>query len=154
MTAQSLFAFEPTATPTSANERTSRLADPGFGRVFTDHMAVARWSADKGWHDMRIVARAPLSFDPATAVLHYAQEIFEGLKAYRTADGGITLFRPQANAARFRNSARRMAMAELPEELFIASGLGLPIVIKLANRAIGSPIFILNDHSFSLSIRD
>ncbi|UIJ44739.1 branched-chain amino acid aminotransferase [Sphingomonas cannabina] len=121
MTAQPLFAFEPTATPTSANERASRLADPGFGRVFTDHMAVARWSADKGWHDAKIVARAPLSFDPATAVLHYAQEIFEGLKAYRTADGGITLFRPQANAARFRNSARRMAMAELPEEMFVAS---------------------------------
>ncbi|HWK36948.1 MAG TPA: branched-chain amino acid aminotransferase [Sphingomonas sp.] len=117
----SLFAFEPTANPIDANERVARLADPGFGRVFTDHMAVARWSSDKGWHDAKIVARAPVSVDPATAVLHYAQEIFEGLKAYRTGDGGITLFRPDANAARFRRSAQRMAMADLPEELFVAS---------------------------------
>ncbi|MBM3928171.1 MAG: branched-chain amino acid aminotransferase [Sphingomonadales bacterium] len=115
------FAFEPNPTPMSVNERGALLADPGFGRIFTDHMATVRYSADKGWHDPKIVARGPVSVDPATAVLHYAQEIFEGLKAYALDDGGIAMFRPDANARRFQASARRMAMAELPEDIFVES---------------------------------
>ncbi|ONF97003.1 branched-chain amino acid aminotransferase [Sphingomonas jeddahensis] len=115
------FAFEPNPAPIPATERATRIADPAFGRVFTDHMALIRWSEDKGWHDAKITARATLTVDPATAVLHYAQEIFEGLKAYRHDDGSVALFRPEANAARFRDSARRMAMPELPDELFIGS---------------------------------
>jgi branched-chain amino acid aminotransferase len=115
------FAHEPNATPVAANERAARLVDPQFGRVFTDHMAVIRYSDEKGWHDAKITARAPLSMDPASSVLHYAQEIFEGMKAYRLADGGTALFRPEANAQRFRNSARRLAMPELPEALFLES---------------------------------
>jgi len=115
------FTFEPNAAPAAPDARASLIEDPGFGRVFTDHMATIRYSEARGWHDARIVARGPLSFDPATAVLHYAQEIFEGLKAYRLDDGGIALFRPEQNARRFRDSARRMAMAELPEELFLQS---------------------------------
>ncbi|MEN2786727.1 branched-chain amino acid aminotransferase [Sphingomonas qilianensis] len=115
------FAYEPNATPVAANERAARLVAPQFGRVFTDHMAMIRYSDDKGWHDARITARAPLSMDPASSVLHYAQEIFEGMKAYRLADGGTALFRPEANARRFQASARRMAMAELPEHLFLES---------------------------------
>jgi branched-chain amino acid aminotransferase len=115
------FAFEPNATPVPANEREAQIADPGFGRVFTDHMAVLRWSEAEGWHDAKITARAPLTVDPATAVLHYAQEIFEGLKAYRHDDGTIALFRADANARRFRESARRMAMPELPDALFLGS---------------------------------
>ena len=115
------FAFQPHAAPTAPDARAALLEDPGFGRVFTDHMAIIRYSSEAGWHDPRIVARAPLSVDPATAVLHYAQEIFEGLKAYRLDDDGIALFRPEQNARRFQASARRMAMAELPEELFLAS---------------------------------
>ena len=115
------FRFEPTDAPVDADERAAKLVDPGFGRVFTDHMATIRYSEGKGWHDARIGARKPLSVDPSTAVLHYAQEIFEGLKAYRQADRTTALFRPEANARRFRNSARRMAMAELPEELFLES---------------------------------
>jgi branched-chain amino acid aminotransferase len=107
--------------PVPANERAARLVDPGFGRVFTDHMVTIRYAEGKGWHDARVEPRAPLTVDPASAVLHYAQEIFEGLKAYRTADGGTALFRADANARRFRNSARRLAMAELPEELFLES---------------------------------
>ena len=115
------FAFEPHAAPVAANERTALLRDPGFGRVFTDHMALIRYTAARGWHDAKITARAPFQLDSASAVLHYAQEIFEGLKAYRQPDGGAALFRPYANAARFRSSAERMAMVPLPAELFVES---------------------------------
>ena len=109
------------ANPTSASERAARLVDPGFGRVFTDHMVTIRYAEGKGWYDARVEARAPIPLDPATAVLHYAQEIFEGLKAYHSAGGGVSMFRPTANAARFRASAERMAMAQLPDELFLGS---------------------------------
>ena len=115
------FRFDRSATPVEANERAARLVDPGFGRVFTDHMAVIRYNETDGWHDAAITARVPITVDPSTAVLHYAQEIFEGLKAYRLDDGGTALFRPDANARRFNNSARRLAMPELPEELFLQS---------------------------------
>jgi len=115
------FASDPNKAPVAVNERTAMLADPGFGRVFTDHMALIRFSETVGWHDAQITARKPLMLDPATAVLHYAQEIFEGMKAYRLADGKMALFRPDANAARFRASAKRMAMPELPGEMFIES---------------------------------
>src|SRR5437764_6831178 len=107
--------------PVPAAERAALLTNPGFGRVFTDHMVTIRYADGKGWYDARVEARAPIPVDPATAVLHYAQEIFEGLKAYHTADGGVTMFRPEANAARFRTSAERMAMVPLPEDLFLAS---------------------------------
>jgi branched-chain amino acid aminotransferase len=113
------FEIQPAAKPTLDKDRTAKLADPGFGRVFTDHMAIVRYDQAKGWHGARIEARANFSLDPATAVLHYAQEIFEGLKAYKSDDGGVNLFRPDANARRFRNSAERMAMEPLPETLFI-----------------------------------
>ena len=115
------FRFDPSTTPVDANERAARLVDPGFGRVFTDHMAVIRYNEEQGWHDAAITARAPITVDPSTAVLHYAQEIFEGLKAYRLDDGAMALFRPDANARRFNNSARRLAMPELPEALFLES---------------------------------
>jgi len=107
--------------PASDEERAAILANPGFGTNFSDHMIVIEWDEGRGWHDAQIAPYGPISLDPAAAVLHYAQEIFEGLKAYRQADGGIALFRPQANAARFNASARRLAMPELPEELFIDS---------------------------------
>jgi branched-chain amino acid aminotransferase len=113
------FGIQPAANPTPEQERAARLANPGFGRIFTDHMAVVRYSQDKGWHDAHIAARANFSLDPAAAVLHYAQEIFEGLKGYKRDDGGVNLFRPDANARRFRSSAERMAMAPLPEPVFI-----------------------------------
>ena len=115
------FEIRPNPAPAVAADRAALLANPGFGRVFTDHMALVRYRDGKGWYDARVEARAPIPLDPATAVLHYAQEIFEGLKAYRAADGGITLFRPEANAARFRSSAARMAMAQLPERVFLDS---------------------------------
>src|SRR5689334_15049381 len=115
------FARTPNPAPLSAELRGEALADPGFGRHFTDHMVTIRWKADAGWHDAAVVPYGPLTFDPATMVLHYGQEIFEGLKAYRRHDGSIASFRPEANAARFRGSASRLAMAELPDELFLAS---------------------------------
>jgi len=113
------FEIRPTAKPTPDKDRAAKLVDPGFGRVFTDHMAVVRHAQTSGWHGARVEARANFSLDPASAVLHYAQEIFEGLKAYRRDDGGVNLFRPDANARRFRDSAGRMAMQALPEALFI-----------------------------------
>ncbi len=121
MTATPVFNFEPNTSPLPASERADLIADPGFGRVFTDHMATVRYSSDKGWHDFKIGARRPIQTDLATSVLHYAQEIFEGMKAYGRPDGGAALFRPEANARRFRDSARRMAMPELPEEIFLES---------------------------------
>ena len=105
--------------PTAADVRAAVLADPGFGRAFTDHMVEIDYTEGRGWHSARIVPYGPIPLDPAAAVLHYAQEIFEGLKAYRLADGGISLFRPDANAERFNASARRLAMPELPEDLFV-----------------------------------
>lgn len=121
-----LLTHEPHPQPTPAEARVERVANPAFGRVFTDHMVTIRYKEGQGWHDARLHARAPLTLDPATAVLHYAQEIFEGMKAY-TLDvdgqegGGLALFRPERNARRFNDSARRMAMPELPEELFLQS---------------------------------
>ena len=82
-------------------------------------MVTIRYSDAKGWHDAKVGPSAPLTLDPATAVLHYAQEIFEGLKAYRLADGSMALFRPEQNARRFQRSAKRLAMPELPEEMFL-----------------------------------
>lgn len=99
--------------------RAAMLESPGFGQVFTDHMISLRWSTDRGWHDGRLEPYGPLVLDPATSVLHYAQEIFEGMKAYRQESGPIVVFRPHENAARFRRSAARMAMPELPEETFV-----------------------------------
>jgi branched-chain amino acid aminotransferase len=115
----SSFEIQPASNPASEKERAAKLVDPGFGRVFTDHMAIVRYSQGRGWHSARVESRANFPLDPATAVLHYAQEIFEGLKAYKRDDGGVNLFRPDANARRFANSADRMAMAPLPEPVFI-----------------------------------
>src|SRR5262245_29335753 len=108
--------------PVRVAEREALLTNPGFGQVFTDHMVTVRYAEGKGWYDAHVEPRAPIPMDPATAVLHYAQEIFEGLKAYRTHDGrGVTLFRPEETARRFRESAMRMAMEPLPEATFLAS---------------------------------
>ncbi|AJE82085.1 MULTISPECIES: branched-chain amino acid aminotransferase [Streptomyces] len=113
--------LKPSAHPLPDAEREAILANPGFGRHFTDHMVSVRWTEGRGWHDAELVPYAPLSVDPANMTLHYAQTIFEGLKAYRRPDGSVATFRPEANAARFQTSARRLAMPELPAELFIAA---------------------------------
>ena len=117
--------FEPAEKPVPAEERARLLADPGFGRVFTDHMAIIEYDEHEGWHDARITARTPFLMDPASPVLHYAQEIFEGMKAYRRPGRGAALFRPDANALRFAKSAIRLAMPPLPKEMFLESVRGL-----------------------------
>jgi len=113
------FAHHPHPSPVPADKRAELLKNPGFGRVFSDHMVTIRYHESKGWYDARLEPRAPIPMDPAAAVLHYAQEVFEGLKAYRTKDGGATMFRPIENARRFQQSAERLAMPSLPEELFL-----------------------------------
>lgn len=108
-------------TPVPDAERSALLTAPEFGRHFTDHMATAVWTPKDGWHGRGVGPLEPLRLHPGTAVLHYAQEIFEGLKAYRHADGGVFLFRPEVNARRFARSAQRLALPRLPEEDFLAS---------------------------------
>ncbi len=89
----------------------------GFGKYFTDHMFMMDWTEGQGWHDPRIVPFAPLSIHPASTVLHYGSEIFEGLKAYRRADGKVQLFRPIENIRRMNNSAERMCLPPIPEDM-------------------------------------
>ncbi|NUR07859.1 MAG: branched-chain amino acid aminotransferase [Nocardioidaceae bacterium] len=111
----------PSDHPVSADRLAEILGSPGFGTHFSDHMYVAEWTPQRGWHDARVTAYAPLTLDPATAVLHYAQEIFEGMKAYRHADGSVWTFRPEENAARMVRSSTRLALPVLPVEDFVAS---------------------------------
>ena len=105
--------------PVSDKDRAEKLAAPGFGKYYTDHMVICDWSEAEGWSEPELVPYGPLILDPATAVFHYGQEIFEGMKAYRQPDGGISLFRPEANARRFAKSAERLALPQMPEELFL-----------------------------------
>ncbi len=109
----------PHPAPVPGATRAEAIVDPGFGKVFTDHMVTIEWDEDRGWHSATLGPRGPLSLDPACAVLHYAQEIFEGLKAYRLADGTMALFRPEQNARRFNHSADRLAMPHVPEDVFV-----------------------------------
>jgi branched-chain amino acid aminotransferase len=108
--------------PVPAQRRAARPQDParlGFGSVFTDHLFTMRWSTAQGWHAPRLGAFEPLALSPAAMVLHYAQTVFEGLKAYRTPGGALQLFRPGDNAERFERSARRLALPALPPGAFV-----------------------------------
>jgi len=111
--------------PVSAERRAAILADPGFGNYFTDHTVVVDYKEDSagigGWSNARVEPYGPILMDPAAAVLHYGQEIFEGMKAYRHADGSVWTFRPEANAERFNKSAVRLALPELPDGVFVES---------------------------------
>ncbi|OLL16397.1 MULTISPECIES: branched-chain amino acid aminotransferase [unclassified Rhodococcus (in: high G+C Gram-positive bacteria)] len=115
------FAHVPHPSPASAERRGEILADPGFGRYFTDHMVTIDYTEGRGWHDATVQPYGPMQLDPAAMVLHYGQAIFEGLKVYRQPDGSIAAFRVYSNAERMRRSSRRLAMAELPDELFVRS---------------------------------
>lgn len=106
---------------TSPTQGGTRTAGPGHGDAFTDHMVTMAWTADTGWRDRRVGLLEPLTLHPAIIGLHYAQVVFEGLKAHRGADGSVSVFRPDRNAVRFQRSARRLAMPELPVEAFLAA---------------------------------
>ncbi|MFH1026441.1 MAG: branched-chain amino acid aminotransferase, partial [Pseudomonadota bacterium] len=100
-------------------QKTRDESQLGFGKLFTDRMLMIEWKTGQGWCDARIEPYAPFVLDPACTVFHYAQEIFEGLKAYKWPDGQVALFRPEMNARRFNQSADRLCMPDLPEELFV-----------------------------------
>lgn len=123
MTASKPLAFHVTHTsqPTAPEKLAQILSNPGFGLHFTDHMVTIDWTVEKGWYDARVTPYGKLELDPAASVLHYAQEIFEGLKAYRHADGSIWAFRPESNARRMQRSAHRLALPELPSADFLES---------------------------------
>ena len=108
----------PVTRTTTPKERPDE-SNLGFGKKFTDHMFMMNYTEGKGWHDGRIVPYAPFELDPACMVFHYAQEIFEGMKAYRTADGSVQLFRPIENARRINASGERMCIPPIPEEDFV-----------------------------------
>ncbi len=91
----------------------------GFGTIFTDHMFIMNYDEMEGWHDARIVPYGPITLSPAANIFHYGSGVFEGLKAYRRKDGGIQLFRPEQNAMRMFESAKRMGMPPVPKEIFI-----------------------------------
>jgi branched-chain amino acid aminotransferase len=107
--------------PASESKRKELIDKPAFGQVFSDHMSHISWTKGEGWSDRRVEPYAPLKLDPGASVLHYAQEVFEGLKAYRHADGSTWLFRPDANARRFQNSAKRLYLPELGIDDFLGS---------------------------------
>ncbi len=115
------FSVQPSGTRVDAETRTAALASPAFGRVFTDHMVTIGWTKADGWADGELTAYAPLTVDPAAVVLHYGQTVFEGMKAYRQPDGGVSLFRPERNAARMQRSCARLALPQLPVEDFVAA---------------------------------
>ena len=121
MTTALSFTRTPNPNPATPERVAEVLAAPGFGRYFTDHMVTIDWNTEQGWHDAAVGPYRSIELDPSTSVFHYAQEIFEVLKAYRQQDGSIASFRPDANADRFRASARRLAMPELPADLFVDS---------------------------------
>ena len=124
--------------PRPADE--SKLA---FGRVFTDHMLLIDYDTERGWYDPRVVPYGPLLLDPASSVLHYGQEVFEGLKCYRRPDGGFQLFRPRDNFERLHRSALRMGMAGVDEALFLEGLLALLSVDKeWTPRAEGTSLYI------------
>lgn len=119
--AAELFPVTVNDSPATPDEHAAAMETLAFGETFGDYMAVAEWSKDKGWHDRRVEPFGPLQLSPAAAVLHYSQEIFEGMKAFRWEDGSIWTFRPAFNAARLNNSARRMAMPEIDLDDFVGA---------------------------------
>ena len=135
--------LNPNPHPDSDASRTEKIAAGGFGKYYTDNMVIAEWSEATGWADAELKAYGPLALDPATSVLHYGQEIFEGMKAYSQPDGGVSLFRPTANAERFNRSAVRMALPELPVEDFVATVNALVKQdIKWVPQNIGESLYI------------
>ena len=150
------FVHSQTTHPTALAAREAILANPGFGKYYSDHMVAIDWDAEHDWHGARVTPYAPLTLDPASLVLHYAQAVFEGLKAYRHADGSIWTFRPEVNAQRFSHSAERLGLPELPHDLFLQS---LKELVQLDRDWVPSevesslylrPFMIANENSLSV----
>jgi branched-chain amino acid aminotransferase len=121
MTMSAEITVERNESPTDPARRARILDNPGFGQYFTDHMYTAVWTPDTGWQDPRVKPYGPFELDPACAMLHYAQQVFEGLKAYRHDDGSVWTFRPEINAARMQRSAERLALPRMPIADFLAA---------------------------------
>ncbi len=135
--------LNPNSNPTSDASREEKIAAGGFGKYYTDNMVVAEWIEGQGWSDAELKAYGPLSLDPATSVLHYGQEIFEGMKAYTQPDGGVSLFRPTANAERFNRSASRMALPEISVDDFVEAVVALVKQdIKWVPKNVGESLYI------------
>ena len=107
------------AMPVTAAERARLMENPGFGRVFTDHMISADWDEERGWSELEAGPHEPLQLAPSALGLQYAQSVFDGLKAFAQPDGSVGVFRPQMNARRFQDSARRIALPEVPTDMFL-----------------------------------
>ena len=133
----------PSSKPVPSETREKCVAEPGFGKYFTDHMVTAEWNQASGWGDAKVGAYGPISLDPAAMVFHYGQEIFEGMKAYCQPDGSIALFRPDANGLRFAKSAARIALPELPVADFVSC---VEALVKLDRdwvpRKVGESLYI------------
>ena len=114
-------ALHPSTSPLSDDERAAIMANPGFGKYFSDNVVRSVWTKDAGWHDSELIAGSASAGGLGINALHYGQSIFEGLKAYRHSDGGVYTFRPEANALRFQRSAHRLALPPVPTDLFIGS---------------------------------
>lgn len=137
------FDVQPAQPPMPAEERAKRMQNPGFGKVFTEHMVVIPYADDMGWGRGILKPFGPIMLDPTASVLHYGQAIFEGFKAYHQKDGHIKTFRPEANARRFNASAKRLAMPELPEDLFIeAADLLIRQEREWVPKAVGESLYL------------
>lgn len=112
------YSLSPNPHPASPERLAEIFDNPGFGRYFTDHMVQAEWDRGDGWHDPQVVPYGPIGIEPGCNVLHYAQEVFEGLKVYRRADDSLWLFRPDMNATRYARSAERLSLPPLPDGEF------------------------------------
>lgn len=146
------FPITRTTTPKAKPDQTNL----GFGKYFTDHMFFMEYDEGQGWHDGRIIPYAPLQIDPASCVLHYAQMMFEGLKAYRAPDGTVNLFRPDRNASRLNNTNERMCIPKMEESLFVDA---IKALVKVDESWIPTapgtalyirPFIIANDVGFSV----
>jgi branched-chain amino acid aminotransferase len=135
--------LNPNPHPESDSSREEKITAGGFGKYYTDNMVIAEWTEENGWGDAQLQAYGPLSLDPATSVLHYGQEIFEGMKAYSQPDGGVSLFRPTSNAERFIRSAARMALPELAVDDFVNTVTALVKQdIKWVPKNVGESLYI------------
>jgi branched-chain amino acid aminotransferase len=120
----------PNSNPVPASERAKRVDEPGFGKYYTDNMVIAQWSEATGWADAKLQPYGPITLDPAAMVFHYGQEIFEGMKAYSQPDGGVSLFRPDANAKRLADAGwvpKKIGESLYIRPFMIATEVGLGV---------------------------